>query len=229
MEAELRTGKLAAKLVRIMAAVDHVEKRGRNEKQNYNFVRAADLYHEVRKAFIEQQVFMTADVVSQERWTQPTQSGGTMNYCSLRVAFTFYDGETGASIGPVHGCGWGSDVGDKAVYKCMTGALKYAARTNFMVPDDSDPEEDAVPTPRNNRRAPTPSAPQPEPAPAPSQSSEVINTPQARRMFALCNQHGVEHDRLKDYLFRVQGFVTSKDVTRTSYENVCNWIENGGQ
>ena len=228
METNQVTGKLATKLVAIMAAVDHVEKRGRNQKQGYDFVRAADLYHTVRKAFIEQQVFMSADVVSEERWTQPTQSGGTMNYCSLRVGFTFYDGETGACIGPVHGYGWGSDVGDKAIYKAMTGALKYAARTNFLVPDDSDPEEDAAPAPRNNRRAPT-TTPEPTPASAPSQSSEVISTPQAKRLFAMAREHGVDADKLKDFIFQRFNYVSSKDVLRKDYEEICNWVCGGGR
>ena len=34
------------------------------------------------------------------------------------------------------------DSGDKAIYKAMTGALKYALRMNFLIPDELDPEND---------------------------------------------------------------------------------------
>jgi hypothetical protein len=42
----------------------------------------------------------------------------------------------------LHSYGTGTDKGDKAVYKAMTGALKYGLRHAFLIPDESDPEAD---------------------------------------------------------------------------------------
>ena len=135
--------KLVSKLVAVMKAVDHVEKRGQNASQKYSYVKATDLMRAVRDAFIERGVLMLPSTVAEERWERPTHSGGVMNYCALVVEVTFYDSETGESLGPLRCSGWGQDMGDKAVYKAITGALKYALRGPFLIPDESDPENDS--------------------------------------------------------------------------------------
>ncbi|HEY9779176.1 MAG TPA: hypothetical protein V6D09_03410 [Leptolyngbyaceae cyanobacterium] len=34
----------------------------------------------------------------------------------------------------------GRITGDKAIYKCVTGAIKYAVRAMFLLPSEDDPE-----------------------------------------------------------------------------------------
>ena len=66
---------------------------------------------------------------------------GTMNYVQLTIMVTFIDADSGDRV-TVQGIGWGSDTGDKAPYKALTGAIKYCLRMAFVIPDESDPEND---------------------------------------------------------------------------------------
>lgn len=143
--------KLLEKLVAVTKAIDCVPKNGVNQKQGYKFVRSSDLFHAARNELVQQGVLMTFDVVDEERWEKPTMSGGVMNYSRQTVKFDFRDAETGEVVGPFTAKGWGQDTGDKCSYKATTGALKYALRAAFLVPDDTDPEDDSGEAPEKKR------------------------------------------------------------------------------
>jgi hypothetical protein len=128
----------------------------------------------VRTAFIEHGVLMLPSTVAEERWEKATHSGGVMNYCALVVEFTFYDSDSGESLGPLRCSGWGQDMGDKAVYKAITGALKYALRGPFLIPDESDPENDSDSRGSRQGRAPKPAPAPAGPAKAPAQRTPTI-------------------------------------------------------
>jgi hypothetical protein len=138
---------IAAKLVLAMGEIDAVTKEGKNEMQKYKYVRAADVANEVRKVLVKHRIAFTYSTGAHERWVvdRIDRNTGTvigqMNYSNLEVHFTFTDADSGDSI-TLDGIGSGSDTGEKAVYKAMTGALKYALRMNFIIPDESDPEND---------------------------------------------------------------------------------------
>lgn len=134
---------LAKKLVAVVKAVDAVEKRGHNTAQNYDYVKAADVAREIRKVLAEQGIAFSYDCTETERWEKVTNSGGTLFFVQLKIAVTFTDNQTGDAV-TVGGIGWGMDSGDKAIYKAMTGALKYALRMNFLIPDEWDPENDSA-------------------------------------------------------------------------------------
>ena len=132
---------LVCKLAEIVAEVGYVEKRGDNVAQKYKYMKASDLAHAVRKHLSDKKIFLLSDVIHRETTSRPTASGGTWTFDSVEVLYTFLDGESGEKL-----CfkmpGTGADTGDKAVYKAITGSLKYALRNAFLVPDDSDPEAD---------------------------------------------------------------------------------------
>jgi hypothetical protein len=133
---------LHKKLLHVLTAVDAVEKRGKNEKQSYDYVKATDVAREVRGALAANGIGFSYSVESSERWEKQTHSGGMLFFVELKILATFTDTETGNST-TVKGLGWGMDSGDKAPYKAMTGALKYALRMNFLIPDELDPENDS--------------------------------------------------------------------------------------
>src|SRR5699024_6730814 len=54
----------------------------------------------------------------------------------------------------------GQDAGDKAVYKAITGATKYALMKVFMIPTGDDPEQDYEADERNNTQQSNQQAPQ---------------------------------------------------------------------
>jgi ERF superfamily len=134
---------LAKKMVAVMKAVDAVEKSGKNEKQGYRYVKATDVAREVRNALIQNGIAFGYSIEKTERWTQPTISGGTLNFIEMWGNVTFADMEADETV-TYQGVGWGMDSGDKAPYKAMTGLLKYVLRMNFMIPDELDPENDSA-------------------------------------------------------------------------------------
>lgn len=128
------------RMIEAMKRIEAIEKKGHNSVQGYYFVRSADVANEVRKALIELHIGFNYDVLDTQHWERSTKSGGTMQLCQLTVQVTFTDMETGQTVSS-RVIGWGSDTDDKAPYKAMTGALKYALRMNFMIPDEAaDPE-----------------------------------------------------------------------------------------
>lgn len=133
---------LLQKLASVVAEIDNVDKRGRNEFQRYAYVKAADVAWLVRKALSSRNIYLVADVVEIRNYEIPAKEGH-MQAVDLRMEFSFFDGDEPATHPIVlHSWGTGTDKGDKAVYKAMTGALKYGLRHAFLIPDESDPEAD---------------------------------------------------------------------------------------
>jgi len=138
-----RPKSLVQKLADIVAEIDNVDKRGRNEFQKYAYVKAADVAWLVRKALSERNVYLVADVIEVRNYEIPAKEGH-MQAVDVKMEFSFFDGDS-PSTAPIvlHSYGTGTDKGDKAVYKAMTGALKYGLRHAFLIPDESDPEADS--------------------------------------------------------------------------------------
>ena len=59
------------------------------------------------------------------------------------MTYTFMDADTAEEIS-VKVAGEGLDPGDKAPYKAMTGALKYALLQSFLLATGDDPEEERL-------------------------------------------------------------------------------------
>src|SRR2546430_975236 len=134
---------LLQKLASVVAEIDNVDKRGRNTFQNYNYVKAADVAWLVRKALASRNIYLVTDVVEIRNYLIPAKEGH-LQAIDLRMEFSFFDGDSPETPPIVlHSWGTGTDKGDKAVYKAMTGALKYGLRHAFLIPDESDPEGDS--------------------------------------------------------------------------------------
>lgn len=131
---------LAAKLAEACEAVGGVEKKGRNETQKYNYIKAADIAKAIRHELFQRGIVIIgseSDLI-QERIT--TNNGGTMTEVRLKVTYTVTDGTETLTFDA-----WGvaRDSGDKAIYKAKTGALKYFLRGLGLIPDEKDdPEAD---------------------------------------------------------------------------------------
>lgn len=70
----------------------------------------------------------------------------------VKMEFELIDVETGFSESSTF-VGEGIDKGDKAIYKAMTGALKYYLADTFMVATGDDPEKDSPDTKMNKQKA----------------------------------------------------------------------------
>lgn len=178
MPAEKKT--LVQKLNQIYKTVNHIEKNGWNEKQKYKFVRAADLAHAVRNAFADAGIYAEVNFEHLRGYEFTTTGGSKMQGVDVKCDIIFHDVDGDTTTYRASGIGSGSDGLDKAAFKAQTGALKYALRNAFIVPDEADPENDSTdevaeePEPKRETRKSSPAARQSKQAPV--QEIETLDT-----------------------------------------------------
>jgi hypothetical protein len=133
---------LLLKLVEVMKAVKSVAKKGKNDAQHYDYVKASDVAAPLRAELATRGILMIPDVVETAHFSTTSAKGTVQQGIHIKVKYTFIDSDTGEKL-EFHGYGTGMDTGDKGIYKAQTGALKYALRMFFLLPDESgknDPE-----------------------------------------------------------------------------------------
>lgn len=147
---------LYQKIANVILKTGAVIKAGENESQDYSYVRWKEQAEAVRKIAAEEGLALIASVEEEEHSTtiEPDRYGKDRPtaWSHVKVKLSIVDTEeTPATeyLGPIHqehtvyGFGSAKDLGDKAVFKATTGALKYALRAAFLIPDtDGDPEAD---------------------------------------------------------------------------------------
>src|SRR5215469_1056061 len=114
----------------------------------------------------------------------------------------------------------------------LTYARRYDACSLLGVAAEEDDDGAAASAPsRRARQMPDAQvSPQSNNAARAQETAPVaISEGQRRRLFALAKERGVNHDTLKDFIFRRFNYVTSKDVLRKDYEEICAWIQSGGE
>ena len=129
---------LYKKILAVQKVLEPLEKTGWNDFQKYNYSTAGDVLLPVQRACNEQGLIVIADCI--ESKIEPGRA-------SVVVRLSVVDTETGESLS-VTAPGYSEDFsykdnrpnGDKAVYKAITGATKYAIRSCFCLPSDDDPE-----------------------------------------------------------------------------------------
>lgn len=131
------------KLHTIQSQIEHMEKDGRNNFQNYNYLSETQVTLKMKQLFDEQKVmFLYNSQITDKLEISPTKAGTKQYVVDVRVDYKFVDVETGESV-EGYACGQGSDVADKGVYKAITGAIKYIYMKTFNIPTGDDPERDA--------------------------------------------------------------------------------------
>jgi hypothetical protein len=115
--------------------------------------------------------------------------------------YRFVDARSGEELS-VRVAGEGADAGDKAPYKAMTGALKYALLQSFLLSTGDDPEDE-----RANSRA--------------ALGSERVITPeQVRELQGLIEETGTELERVLAY-YRVSAL---SEMTESSYRRALELL-----
>lgn len=128
---------LVAKLAEACNAVGGVAKKGHNDRQNYDFVRAADVAKAIRRELFKRGIILLADHKAVSETEVKTISGGTLRYLTLTVEYTLLDGDSSERIVST-AYGIAMDSGDKALYKAQTAAQKYYLRNLGLIPDEKD-------------------------------------------------------------------------------------------
>src|SRR5262249_36188243 len=133
--------KLAAKLAKVMGAIGHIPKRGRNDFFGYDYATEADVADAVRAALVAEGVVMipsVADVREREVLTRKNQKEVVT---TVTMDVTFIDGDSGATF-TFRMAGAGQDGGDKGIMKAISACVKYAQLKALSLPTGDDPEAD---------------------------------------------------------------------------------------
>jgi hypothetical protein len=147
------TAKIAKALHAVMAKVSYVQKDGKNAFHGYRYASEAALLAALRPAMIEEGIFLIPSI----SMVKPIDDHGN-THVEMEYTLVHKDGE----VWPynIRAAGMGNDrakngaVGDKGVYKAITGANKYLLFKMFQIETGDDPENE------------TPEVPAPAPAPA---------------------------------------------------------------
>lgn len=127
-------------------AVGYVKKQGdaTGAEGSYKFAREADFIAAIRPELINHGVIFyqsACNVISHEGF-DATVGAKTQRVNRVLANFTFrFQHCIGRDYIDVTAIGEGTDVeGDKAAYKAMTGALKYALRQTLLIETGDEPE-----------------------------------------------------------------------------------------
>ena len=132
---------LRQKLAVVRRRLAYVQKRGYNERKNYNYVTAADIAGAVGDILAELGVVVVPRLESISHEPSRTSRSEGEHVARVVMTYTFMDVDTAEEI-TVKVAGEGLDAGDKAPYKAMTGALKYALLQSFLLATGDDPEDE---------------------------------------------------------------------------------------
>jgi hypothetical protein len=141
-------GKLTDAVCGVMAGFRGVEKSGENSFHRYKYASDADILWTLKPLLAQHGLsimLVSFDVINTGEIK--TNRGGTERLIDLCVTYRLSH-KSGEWV-LVQSPGSGQDPGDKAHYKAMTGALKYALRQTFAIPTGDDPEADE---PKGNDR-----------------------------------------------------------------------------
>lgn len=146
--------------------------------------------------------------------THITAKEKTEYIATVLIEFTFMDGDTGETL-VFCMAGEGQDAGDKAYYKAITGAQKYALMKAFMIPTGNDPEGDAGVDERNETTQST-------------TQSNKLSEGQTRRLFAIAKSKGVDAAGVKTVLMTDYKKTKAEDLTKAEYDEMIKRIESKG-
>lgn len=122
--------KLVEAVVKVMAEVRSVPKTGFNSHYKYSYASDEDICGALQPAMAKHGLALI-----------PTSVVATNTHTRADLIVTYTLLHVSGQSMTVQSCGTGVDTQDKAYYKAMTGALKYALRGVFVLPIGEDPEK----------------------------------------------------------------------------------------
>ena len=125
----------------VMANTTHAEQSGKHGFQKYKYSKEIDIYTAIRSHMAEVGLIAVQHKVELLSTLEYETRGGEKRFLvTLHVTFKFIGPDSSELI--VETIGQGADEGDKAIYKAVTGAEKYAMQKTFKLPSsEGDPED----------------------------------------------------------------------------------------
>jgi hypothetical protein len=183
---------LRQKLAEVRRRIGYVQKRGHNERFNYSYVTAADIAGGIGDLLAELGVVVIPRLEN-ITYESAARRDETTRMARVVMAYTFADVDSREEI-VAKVAGQGLDPGDKAPYKAMTGALKYALLQSFLLATGDDPEDE-----RADGRA--------------GSSEHSIGIEEIRTLKTLIEETGTELERVLAYY----KLASLEEMTETTY------------
>lgn len=130
---------LPMKLLRIMDEVEWIKKKGKNEKQNYSFVREADVLANIQRLMVKYRLLFYPDL-DQYIPTEVQTKNSTQQLTTVINRYIWLDCESRETLS-FRMLGQGADSLDKGSNKAVTGSQKYALLKFFNIPTGDDAEK----------------------------------------------------------------------------------------
>lgn len=128
-------------MARVLADLPAIGKTRKNVQQGFLFRGIDDVLDALNPILGKHGVFYVPDVVERIAEERPTKSGGVLYTVHLHVRYRFY-GPRGDYV-EASGWGEGTDSGDKATNKAMTGAMKYVLFQTFAIATEEQSQNDS--------------------------------------------------------------------------------------
>lgn len=157
MKSSESLAKLAPALTKAQAEFKGVAKSGRNTFDKYDYANLEDYVHAVRGVLASHGLSLLSsseEIIPLEDRT--TKNGGCEHAVRVKLTTRIVH-ESGEWI-ETSSCGEGQDRADKAVYKAITGARKYALASALNLATTDDPEQDDDHEPAPVKQQPRPAA-----------------------------------------------------------------------
>lgn len=137
------SAKITQALHQVMSSVSYIQKTSRNDFHKYNYVGEADLLEKLRPAMLEAGLMLIPSI----KGVSPIDEHGVTTV-QMEYTLIHKDGDIWPSV--ICAAGQGGDrnkngVGDKGLYKAITGANKYLLFKLFQIETGDDPETEAAP------------------------------------------------------------------------------------
>lgn len=203
------SAKIYGALCAAMSEIGAISKDDRNSQQNFKYRGIDAVMNALQPVLIKNHIFITPEVVDQQREERTTSKGNHLIYSILKMKYTFY-ADDGSSISAVV-TGEGMDSGDKASNKAMSVAFKYACFQVLCIPTDEmkDPDEGS---PEEITRADERRNPNDHPQDA---AHRVANS--------LLKKFGKE--KAPEMLFAITGYKSTKNVPEDRANSIIKMIE----
>ena len=209
---------ISKKIIAVMRDVGYVQKAGHNDFQNYKYATEADAIAALRPAMIKHGLCMIPSVesVEQDEWGN---TNVLMHYRILDEEGNFLSFRAAGSGNDKNSKG----VGDKGIYKALTGASKYALLKTFMMETGDDPE---VPSQQEKES-------KPEPKPEVKPKAEIVDESDlsdAREAFVMmikeCAETCTTQEELQELWVGNKGELDkTKKVNPTVHEDIKQFFK----
>lgn len=139
------SAKIAQALHQVMSKVSYVQKSGKNAFHGYKYAGEADLLEKLRPAMLEAGLLLIPSI----KGVSPIDEHGVTTV-QMEYTLVHKDGDIWPNV--ICAAGQGGDknkngVGDKGLYKAITGANKYLLFKLFQIETGDDPETYDPPMP----------------------------------------------------------------------------------